>query len=197
MGKRSENPNSELLITAQQRKVHWNIHCCRASTGLDASPALVSQTRLLPSAENHSWATPLFRKLPSQFVYVMSDLSDSAPPGAGQGESPAAPQEAAPSVEEQKKIIFASINAANETGIEAGKFYSLIPTRWWRRWKDFVGYSQGSGDGNAPGPIDNSDLLETVDGEVVVKKVRHRRVADYICAYDCLNCIECIRNVGL
>lgn len=78
-----------------------------------------------------------------------------------------------PPPDQQRSSIKAIVDAANQEGILEGKAYSLVPTKWWRRWKSFTGYDSGySSENDTPGPIDNSDLLETVDGELVVKKAR-------------------------
>lgn len=78
-----------------------------------------------------------------------------------------------PSPIEQKRIVRELLDSANEDGVVEGRKYALVPTKWWRAWKTYSGYDSDSPkEDETPGVIDNSGLLESIDGDEVVKKVR-------------------------
>lgn len=83
--------------------------------------------------------------------------------------TPAVGSAAPPPIDEQKRIIKELISAS-DAGLVVGASYYLLSTSWWRRWKSYVGYDDIPSN-VTPGPIDNSALVETVDGDTVVKKV--------------------------
>jgi hypothetical protein len=62
---------------------------------------------------------------------------------------------------EQKAIIKKSFEEADLKNA-VGDAWFLINAKWWQLWKDFVHYDGESGDpnGQKPGSIDNTDLLE-------------------------------------
>jgi hypothetical protein len=122
---------------------------------------------------------------------------------AAQPEAPTLPPPQFPSPLEQKQIIRALLDSANGDGITQGRKYALVPTKWWRSWKSFCGYdSDSTSEVDSPGAIDNSGLIEQIDGEVVVKKVRRicgcaGLPSDFSCLIHLLMCPRLYRKCGI
>jgi DUSP domain len=84
-----------------------------------------------------------------------------------------------PSAEDQKKTL--EVVLTKHSHVVAGDTWYIISKKWFQDWENYVQNSTGS-DGDAPGPIDNSPLINE-------QNMLLRDVDEYRCAF-CFSCIN-------
>eukprot|EP01122_Echinamoeba_exundans_P007490 TRINITY_DN2328_c0_g1_i1.p2 TRINITY_DN2328_c0_g1~~TRINITY_DN2328_c0_g1_i1.p2 ORF type:complete len:518 (-),score=72.40 TRINITY_DN2328_c0_g1_i1:1026-2579(-) len=70
----------------------------------------------------------------------------------------------------QKQTILTMMHEFQGQGLVVGCQYAMLSAKWWRSWKLQCGYDSVLDQAAKLGPIDNSLLLETVDGKSVPMK---------------------------
>jgi ubiquitin carboxyl-terminal hydrolase 4/11/15 len=74
--------------------------------------------------------------------------------------------------EMQRRVLRQLIKEDEAMGLEEGETYYLLNSRWWREWKNAVGYDKySSATGSFPRAIDNSDLFEDEEKDLLKRNL--------------------------
>ena len=109
---------------------------------------------------------------PSEEGAIIASSTPNAADAAIQDLNSIIPLEKPATVTEERDVIK---KFEDDSTLHLQKTYYVIPSKWWKQWKEFVGYERygySSDNSRVPPPIDNSVLIEANDppGEERIKK---------------------------